>query len=198
MLATPRRLLSSLRRHAVPETLPELRACFQEQRPVRVSDITPRWPGMYQQLFASIGAEALEALEGEDQTARGVIGARWLELHDAAVNTLAVDDSLVLGLRADLRYEDDNGTFQHRYIAWSKAQQRTLAQGGATITCMRDGEATRVPKSWVYRLEVDHGDHWASMKIIEFRRGMGLRTDGSHAHQLDGIDEDLDPPRLQK
>ena len=74
----------------------------------------------------------------------------------------------------------------HRYIAWSKNQGRVAAQGGAIIQCMRDhAHACPIPKSWNYRIEVDFGECWASVKILEFKRETGQLMPGN----LEGEDE---------
>ena len=39
-----------------------------------------------------------------------------------------------------------------------------------------DGRPAALPKRWVYNLEVEFGDCWASCSILEFRRATGLST----------------------
>lgn len=180
-------------RRPLPETLPELRATFNEQAPVRVSKLGSVDHATYDELFRSVCQEALDSLTSEDHVTRAVVDSRWIEIYNPMIES---DDTILLGLRANLRYDEvAHGTFEHSYIAWSKAQKRTLAQGGASISCERDSVRTPVPESWVYRLEVDHGDNWASVQILEFRRAMGLGNDGSQPqqHVLDDLENDREP-----
>lgn len=185
----------------LPGSLAELRALFLETRLHRGA---ADGSATYERRFSELAAESLGTLPraGDAAAVQPVLRGLWVERYDSAVDARAqpskddADDTLIVGLRAELRYDDvPTGTFGHRYVAWSKRRDVAVAQGGATITCERGGEAAPVPDGWIHRLEVDHGDSWAAVKIIEFRTGAGLASDGGPAQrlQLDGFDEDLDP-----
>jgi hypothetical protein len=177
-------------RHPLGSSLPELRACFVEQPPCRISERFGRQFDdelVYRTLFERLHNDALGDLTAYHAAERLVPTASdwWAEFY-APVD---VDDTLLLGLRADVKYDRVcDGVFEHRYIAWSKAKGKVVAQGGAQIGCQGDGgEPAAIPPEWVYRMEVDYGDAWASLKILEFRREAGL---GSHLGSA-GIEDDL-------
>jgi len=183
----------------LPTTLPELRACFVQQHPsVRGVDLAEELgteqlsSAYYHRFFERLRTETLGILALEDGSAeiRPRVSGRWCEPL-IAPRPIAMDDTLFLGLRAEVDNASvEKGIFVHRYIAWSKAQGRVAAQGGATITCegLDSGEPVRIPDRWIYRMEVDYGDAWASVKILEFRRGMGLP---SHLGARDLLEDDL-------
>ena len=82
---------------------------------------------------------------------------------------------LLVGARCE-RDSSATDQFKHEFIAWSKLQGQPVAMGGLTMACERDGERVIVPESWMSRMELDYGDAWASLRIIAFRRGVGLPT----------------------
>ena len=176
-------LRSTRPRHLLPTTLPEMRATYQETLPQRVSELEVSDAGVnYDRLFSRLRDDALRMLSNEpDEGVRTLISDAWVESYfDPVDPPIDAADTLFLGLRADVKYDRvADGVFEHRYIAWSKAQGRAIAQGGAVVSCERDGVAAAIPERWVYRMEVDFGDAWAANQIIEFRRATG-----SDVHQL--------------
>lgn len=173
-------------RHPPHSSLPELRACFVEQLPVRVADIAASdREELFGTCFRSMATKSLDDLMAEHRDdSQPVFSDEWREIYTPVSN----DDTLLLGLRANVRYDKvATGRFEHRYIAWSKAQGCVAAQGGATVMCARDGGSVPIPAKWVYRMEVEFGDTWAAVQILEFRREAGL---GSHLGTVD-IDSDL-------
>ena len=178
----PRASLASVAddRRTPPHTsLPELRACFREQAPVRASDRgAPIDADAFRMWFGTVCMDALDAVDRDaegDDAVLPTINDQWIETFDPQV---ASDDTLLIGLRADMSYDDvSEGRFEHRYVAWSKAEGRVAAHGGATIQAIAvDGRPAALPKRWVYNLEVEFGDCWASCSILEFRRATGLST----------------------
>ena len=127
-------------RHPPHSSLPELRACFLEQRPIRVADLQreSRWHSkrgqqhLWRVFLDAIGRHALNELANECDEAQPTLSLDWSEVY----TELSQCDTLLLGLRAIIRYEAvPSSRFEHRYIAWSKEQRRVAAQGGATILC---------------------------------------------------------------
>jgi len=149
----------------------------------------------FQDLFSALGAEALDRLTvGGGRHEVGTVpteSQQWCELFGK--QPVAADDTLVLGFRADVSYSDAtaHGRFTQTFIAWSKLQAHTVAMGGVTITCERDGECAPVPEKWISRMELDFGEMWASAKILSFRRGVGLPTRAGEGVDADSSDERL-------
>ena len=177
-------------RHPLHASLPEVRACFVEALPVRVSQRFSKGElddhdGVYQSLFETLRNDQLAELTAySNPEVVPSPGDRWCEYY----LPVAPDDTLFVGLRADVKYDRaEEGVFEHRYIAWSKASDQVAAQGGATIRCTRDaGDACAIPPRWVHRMEVDYGEAWASVKILEFRREAGLGSNfGTNALEDD-------------
>lgn len=145
----------------------------------------------YHRCFDDLCADELNVLPrktAEIEAIRAMPDDKWCE----SFGPVAMDDTMLLGVRAEIDSSmAKRGIFVHRYIAWSKAQQRVAAHGGATIRCESlDGEPVNIPDGWVYRMEVDYGDAWAAQKILEFRREAGLPNHMMGRTGLE-IDDDL-------
>ena len=59
------------------------------------------------------------------------------------------------------------------------------------FTCELDGVNVLVPEAWRDRIELDFGEAWASMRILNFRRGAGLPTRAGEGLDADSSDERL-------
>jgi len=177
---------------ALPNTLPEMRACFQEAKRIEVASLGGANlvnHSFFEMSFGSVCDQALARLAKEDVVVAN--SNRWQELYGAPVNS---HDTLLLGIRACIITAAPVGEFRHRYIAWSKVQQRAVAQGGLTIHCEGiDGHRVPLPTRWVNRMELDFGETWASTQIVEFRRGTGLPT-----RVGEGMDADSSDNRLER
>ena len=173
----------------VPSTLPEMRACFKQSARVVMEqgeiDTIERH-------FEAASARGLLSLRPEDDDSMVIHRSQhWLEVYGEQV---AKGDTLLVGFRADVSAQDATaGRFRHSYIAWSKQQAATVAQGGCMLTCSSkvDNALVPLPASWVNRMEVDHGEMWASVQILAFRRGVGLPTQAG-----EGVDADSSEDRL--
>ena len=113
----------------------ELRACFRAAGRVRGSARgAPIDAAAFRLWFGTVCMDALDAVDRDaegDDAVLPTINDQWIETFDPPV---ASDDTLLIGLRADMSYDDvSEGRFEHRYFAWSKAEGRVAAHGGATI-----------------------------------------------------------------
>jgi hypothetical protein len=169
----------------LPSSLPELRACYQEQMPMAAMDVAATLGAdpdakfinstFFHSCFDAICDRTLEDLPRTTsavESIRSTPGDKWCK----TFGSIAMDDTLLLGVRAEIDSKMvEHGRFVHHYIAWSKAQQRVAAHGGVIVSCEDlDGRSVRIPDAWVYQMEVAFGDAWAACKILEFRRAAGL------------------------
>ena len=168
----------------LPASLPELRACFVEQKPLRMTEAGVADCAISAR-FDAISKEALDKLAREsDSAVETVLSDKWFE----AYSPVSADDTVYVGLRAQI-VDAGVGLFEHHFVAWSRAQAKATAHGGVAIACRCHGMPVPIPDRWVYRMEVDFGDSWASVKILEFRRAVGLPSNFGLASG--GIDDEL-------